>query len=222
MEPESTRPERVRRRPVVPFVFAFVLAASATSAVGQSIYTCTANGRAYSGDRPPPECAFSDIRELNRDGSLRRVIPRPLTAEEKRVRALEEKERTEAEERALAQRRRDRALLETYGSEEEIEAARAKALASSQDIVQRSEVRLEQMDAERKRLKEETDFYKNREVPHQLKRALNGNAEARAAELKLLRDVQSEVQRVNERFDADRTRFRELMQQGAQPARRTS
>ena len=139
-----------------------------------------------------------------------------------RKQALEEKERAEAEERALAQRRRDRALLETYGSEEEIETARAKALASSQDIVQRSEVRLEQMDAERKRLKDETDFYKNREVPHQLKRALSGNTEARAAELKLLRDVQAEVQRVNERFDADRARFRELMQQGAQPARRTS
>jgi len=83
------------------------------------MYSCVANGRTFSGDRPPPECANSDIRELNRDGSLRRVIPRPLTPEEQKARAIEAKKKADEEEKALAQRRRDRSLLEAYASEQE-------------------------------------------------------------------------------------------------------
>jgi hypothetical protein len=185
------------------------------------MYSCVANGRTYTGDRPPPECSNSDIRELNRDGSLRRVIPRPLTAEEQKARDLEKKKRAEEEERALAQRRRDRSLLEAYASEQEIDAARAKALTSSNAVVQRSQVRLENMAEERKRLVEETEFYKNREVPATIKRALASNEQERAAELKIIADAQSEIQRINDRFDADKKRFRELVSQGAQPAQRT-
>ena len=170
---------------------------------------------------PPPECSNSDIRELNRDGSLRRVIPRPLTAEEQKARAIEAKKKAEEEERALAQRRRDRSLLEAYASEQEIDVARTKALVSSNEVVQRSQVRLDRMAEERKRLMEETEFYKNRETPETIKRALANNDQERAAELKIIKDAQSEMQRINDRFDADKKRFRELVSQGSQPAQRT-
>ena len=214
--------ERIRGRSVLPAAFAFLLAvATAASAQSATMYTCVANGRTYSGDRPPPECHNSDIRELNRDGSLRRVIPRPLTAEEQKARAIEAKKKAEEEERALAQRRRDRSLLEAYASEEEIDAARTKALISSNEVVKRSQVRLDRMAEERKRLMEETEFYKNRETPETIKRALAGNDQERGAELKIIKDAQSEMQRINERFDADKKRFRELVSQGAQPAQRT-
>lgn len=62
-----------------------------------TMYSCIANGKTYSADRPPPECANSDIRELNRDGSVRRVISRPLTPEEQRAKALEAKKKIEEE-----------------------------------------------------------------------------------------------------------------------------
>ena len=61
-----------------------------------SIFTCTVSGKTFSGDRVPQECANSDVRELNRDGSLRRTIPRPLTQDELRARANEAKKRLEA------------------------------------------------------------------------------------------------------------------------------
>src|SRR5512139_86360 len=112
------------------------------------IYSCVANGRTYSGDRPPPECVNSDIRELNKDGSVRRVIPRPMTQEEQKARALEAKKRLEEEEKVLAQRRRDRSLLEAYANESEIEAARVKALDTSNEVIRRSQTRIERMDAE--------------------------------------------------------------------------
>lgn len=185
------------------------------------MFTCVANGRTYSGDRPPPECSNSDIRELNRDGSLRRLIPRPLTAEEQKARAIEAKKKAEEEEKALAQRRRDRSLLEAYANEQEIDVARNKALMSSNEVVKRSQARLENMDAERKRLVEETEFYKKRETPESIKRALANNEQERAAEQKIIRDAQADMQRINDRFDSDKQRFRELVTQGSQPARRS-
>jgi hypothetical protein len=207
------------------FAFAALLLGSA-AACAQSqplaapIYSCVANGRTYSGDRPPPECANSDIRELNKDGSVRRVIPRPLTQEEQKARALEAKKRLEEEERALAQRRRDRSLLEAYANEDEIEAARVKSLDTSKEVIRRSEARIERMDAERKRLDDESEFYKKRDLPDSIKRAYANNEQEKAAELKIVRDARAEMQRINERFDAEKKRFRELVSQGANPVQR--
>jgi len=214
--------ERTRGRPVLPAAFAFLLAvATAAGAQSPTMYTCVANGRTYSGDRPPPECFNSDIRELNRDGSLRRVIARPLTPEEQKARAIEVRKKADEEEKALAQRRRDRSLLEAYASEQEIDVARTKALIASNEVVKRSQLRLDRMAEERKRLEEETEFYKKRETPEMIKRALANNEQERAAELKIIKDAQSEMQRINDRFDADKKRFRELVSQGSQAAQRT-
>jgi hypothetical protein len=206
---------------------ALVLACVSAGALAQTvptsaptIYTCVANGRTYTGDRPPPECANSEIRELNRDGSLRRVIPRPLTAEEQRARALEAKKKLEEEEKALAQKRRDRSLLEAYANEDEIEAARQKALDTSREVIRRSQVRLERMDADRKRLDEESEFYKKQGLPDTIKRAYANNEQEKVAELKIVKEARAEMQRINERFDAERKRFRELIAQGATPVQR--
>ena len=203
---------------------AFLLTSAVAYAQSQPlpppIYSCVANGRTYSGDRPPPECVNSDIRELNKDGSVRRVIPRPITQEEQKARALEAKKRLEEEERALAQRRRDRSLLKAYATEGEIEAARVKALDTSNEVIRRSQTRIERMDGERKRLDNESEFYKKRDLPDSLKRAYANNEQEKAAELNIVRDARAEMQRINERFDAEKKRFRELVAQGANPVQR--
>lgn len=185
-----------------------------------TMYSCIANGRTYSADRPPPECANSDIRELNRDGSVRRVISRPLTPEEQRAKALEAKKKIEEEERQLAQRRRDRSLLEAYANDEEIEAARRKALEGAEESIKRSTERTASLAKDRKRLDDESEFYKNRAQPDSLKRAYELNAQAASAEQKILAESRSEIARINERFDAEKKRFKDLLAQGARPVQR--
>lgn len=184
------------------------------------MFTCVANGKTYSADRPPPECANSEMRELNRDGSVRRVIPRPLTVEEQRARAIEAKKKLEEEERLLAQRRRDRALLEAYATDAEIEAARKKSLESAEQAIRRSQERAESLAKDRKRLDDEAEFYKKREQPESLKRAYALNAQAVTAEERIMAEARGEVARINERFDAERKRYKELLAQGARPVQR--
>jgi hypothetical protein len=195
-------------------------ASSLAQPAGATIFTCVANGRTYSGDRPPAECANSEMRELNRDGSVRKVIPRPMTVDEQRAQALEAKKRLEEEEKLQAQRRRDRSLLEAYASEQEIEDARSKALDVSKQLIKRAEARLERMEADKKKLDDESEFYKKREVPEQIKRAYATNAQDKTTEQKVIREAQLEMQRINERFDAEKKRFRELVAQGARPVQR--
>ncbi len=185
-----------------------------------SIFTCSINGKTFSGDRPPQECANSDMRELNRDGSVRRVIARPPTQEELRARALEAKKRLEEEDKQLAQRRRDKSLLEAYASDEEIEVARTKSLESVTQSMARAKARIDNLNGERKKLDDEAEFYKKRVLPDQIKRSFVSNEQEISQAEKILNDALMETKRINERFDAEKKRFRELLAQGARPVQR--
>lgn len=199
---------------------AAVLGSAGSASAQASIFTCNVSGKTFSGDRPPAECANSDMRELNRDGSVRRVIARPLTLEEQRARALEAKKRLEEEDRQLGQRRRDKSLLEAYASDEEIEAARTKSLESSNQVIGRASQRLAGLNGERKKLDDESEFYKKRVLPDQIKRSYVSIQQQVGAEEKVVSDARAEIQRINDRFDADKKRFRELLAQGARPVQR--
>lgn len=185
------------------------------------LYVCTdGRGRTYTGDRPPPECASFEMRVLNRDGSLRQLVPAPLTPAQKAAKAAEDKRKAEEAERALEQRRRDRSLLETYASESEIETLRKKTLESREQQIARSEDRLKRLAGERKKLDDEAEFYAKREQPAALKRAYVNNAELVKTEQTIIADTRAEMARINERFDAEVKRFRELVQSGDRPASR--
>lgn len=199
---------------------AAVLVALPLSAVAQLFVCTTRGGHTLTGDVPPPECGNVEIRELNRDGTIKRVIPPPLTPEQKKAREREERERHEREMRAQEQLRRDRALLETYASEEEIEASRDRTLAQRQILIERANEQLKEFKADRKRLDDETEFYVKRQMPEKLKRALQANGSLQEQQLRAIADIRGDMQRINERYDAELQRFRELVTRGATPVSR--
>jgi len=201
-----------------------VLAAAAVSALPVAaraqLYVCTTNGRTLTGDLPPPECGNVEIRELNRDGSVKRVIEPPLTPEQKKARELESKQRRERETQAQEQLRRDRALLETYASEDEIETSRDRTLAQRQALIDRANQQLKEFKMDRKRLDDESEFYAKRQLPDKLKRALADNATLQQQQLHAIEDIRADMERINERYDAELRRFRELVMRGATPTQR--
>jgi hypothetical protein len=185
------------------------------------LYVCTTpGGRTLTGDLPPPECQNVVIRELNRDGSIKRVIEPPLTPEQKKRREEEDKKRHEREMQAQEQLRKDRALLETYGSEDEIESSRDRTLASRQALIDRANQQLKEFKLDRKRLDDEAEFYAKRAMPDKLKRAIEANATLQAQQLKTIDDIRADMQRINERYDGELQRFRELVMRGATPVQR--
>jgi hypothetical protein len=193
---------------------------AAGSAHAQLFVCTTAAGKTITQDRPPPECADRPVRELRSDGSVRRVIEPPLTAEQRAARDAEAARQIEEAERQRGQMRRDLSLLETYGSESEIEATRNRALSDRQVLIERAIKRMDELKLERKKLDDETEFFVKRELPEKLRRALAANNDMVASQQKIIADTKADMARVNERYDAEARRFRELVTSGAQPVHR--
>ena len=203
-------------------ICAGLMLAAALPASAQ-LYVCTTrSGKTISGDRPPPECADRQIRELRNDGSTRRIIEPPLTEEQKAQRELERRKRLQDEDVAREQLRKDKALLEAYGSEAEIDDSRDRQLAQRNQMIEAANKRLRDHNLARKKLDDEKEFYLKREMPEALKRKYENNDAALRAEEKIIAGVKSEIVRINERFDEDRRRFRELVSSGADASLRLS
>jgi hypothetical protein len=200
---------------------AFAACAFAAGDASAQLFVCTTGaGRTITADRPPPECADRPVRELRSDGSVRRVIEPPLTAEQRAERDAEARRQIEEAERQRSQMRRDLSLLETYGSENEIESTRIRALGDRQVIIERANKRMDELKRERKKLDDESEFFVKRDLPEKLKRALAANNEMQRSQQKIISDTRGDMDRVNERYDKEIKRFRELVTSGAQPAQR--
>ena len=209
--------ERVRFSALIAAAILLGVAATASA----EVYVCTdANGRTITSDRPPRECGDLPVKELRPDGSVRRVILPPPTAAQRAAQAEQAKKEQQERERRRSQARRDIALMETYASEEEIETARQTALNSRAALIERAKRRLDNHARDRKRLDSEKEFYVNRKVPAKLERAFEVNEELIQTEHRVIADMQAEIERINERFDAELKRFRELSVAGVQPLQR--
>lgn len=203
----------------------FVASTASTAALAApgALFMCTdARGKTITADRPPPECADRSIKELRSDGSVRRVIEPPLTAEQRAQKAADERRKAEEEGRRRDQARRDQALLEAYGDQNDIEQARARAVDGRRALIERARKRMDELQRERKKLDDEAEFYAKREKPDKLKRAYETSAAMIMAQEKLIADTEAELKRINERFDGERKRFRELVDAGAKPAQRSA
>ena len=198
------------------------LALAATPAAATVFVCTTPDGRTITADRPPRECAGVPIRELRPDGSVRRVIEPPLTPEQQRARFEQAQRERKEREAKRAQARQDIALLETYATEDDIEAARRLALAGRQAMIERSKKRLESFAEERKRLDDEMEFYVNRKAPQKLEHAIEANESLVQAEHRLIAEMEADMARINKRFDAEADRYRQLVSAGAKPLVRTS
>jgi len=200
-----------------------LLAAIGAGSAHAQLFVCTTSaGKTITADRPPVECPDRPIRELRSDGSIRRTIEPPLTTEQRAERDAEAKRQVEEAERQRGQMRRDLSLLETYGSESEIEATRNRALGDRQVLIERAVKRMDELKHERKRLDDESEFYVKRDLPEKLRRALAANNELVISQQKIIADTRADMARVNERYDAESKRFRELVSSGAQPVQRVA
>jgi hypothetical protein len=214
MAPEPVLASRSGRTPPAQgLVFAalgLVTLLLGTAHAQQFLYVCTSHGHTISGGLPPPECKGEEIRELNPDGTLHRVIPAPLTQEQRRKRDQDEEERRLQEERERAQSRKDRALLETYGSVSEIEAARTRSINNQQVLVDRADQRIEQYGRERKRLDNEAEFYAKREMPAKLKAAFEANRALVEQQERVKAKVLQDIADINVRYGGEIKRYKEL------------
>ncbi len=193
-----------RRLTRVGVLFVLIFFAAPALAVEAHMYRCKdKQGRVYYSDRPGMECQGGQSDEMTKHGL---VLERPD--------ALRPGETQEERQARLAQQRQDRALLQTYASEQQIEAAKIRSLETPLLAVKYA----------RKKLAIYTDRLadlRNQEVKYSI--------DGRNAPLSLIEEIdatlsdiarleyeleskQRGVERVIDRFEADKERYRELME----------
>ena len=181
------------------------------SAGHAAIYSCVdANGRRLTSDRPIPECATREQRLLNADGSVRKVMPPSMTADEQAE--ADARERRAAIERAAQQDaiRRDRNLLTRFPDQAAHQKAREAALDDVAKGVKFSENRLLELQQERKPLLTESEFYVGKQIPLKLRQQLDANDAATAAQRSLVQNQKDEILRIDNLYDLELARLKKL------------
>lgn len=168
-------------------------------------------GVTHYGETIPPEYAHRDREELNKAG---RVVEKKevLTPEERHARELEDIRKREDEEAALEQKRRDKALLNTYSNVKEIDLTRDRSLQQVEARINSIGSQLKMAEDNLKALQKEADGYTkaNRNIHVSLQEDLK---ESQARLTKLQQDMEksrAEKAAVEARFNADKARYREL------------
>lgn len=183
-------------------LIALALAGSAWAEGG--IYSCTdAKGSRYTSDRLIPECFDREHRVLGTDGSLRKILPPPLTQAQQAEAKAKEARGAEAAAARQEVLRREAAVLRRYPSQAEHDKARMAALEWPLEAIKQGEQRLASLNEQRKPLMTEIAGYAGKPLPQGLQDSLYATDAAIRAETEFLQLRQAEVQRVNAAYDAE-------------------
>ena len=207
----SILPPRTRRALALLCLGCAALTNVAAQALGAGIYTCTDDrGRKLTSDRPIADCSHKEQLLLNRDGSVRSVIPPTLTAEERAERDARERRAAEARSAQADAARRDRNLMSRYRNQDSHDRARAAALEHVQLAIRNTELRMKELSTERQPLLSEAEFDKGRTLPAKLKQQLDANDAAIEAQRNSASNQSAERARVNKLYDIELDRLRRL------------
>jgi len=201
----------------VGLLIALVLAGSASSFAAARIFCCDdESGKQVCGDILPSACYGRAYRELGQSGRTSRVVEAPLTAEERAAKEAEARRRAERERIENEQRRRDQALLNTYGSEKDIEVMRSRALGDLDMTIKAAEERIAEIRKRRKKFENEAEFYRNRRLPAEVAKGLrDADYEIRAQE-SVIDSKRKDQQAVGLKYDEDLRRFRDILKRAAE------
>lgn len=168
-------------------------------------------GVTHYGETIPPEYANKDRSELSKSG---RVVSKKevLTPEERRAKEEEAAKKRSEAEAALEQKRRDKALLNTYTNVKEIDLARNRNLQQVEARINSINSQLKMANDNQLSLQKEADGITKagRKIPKSLQK---DSAESQARLTGLQQDLEkakAEKAAVEARYDEDKARYKEL------------
>ena len=158
-------------------------------------YRCVGkDGKKYYGQSVPPQCVGLPIEQLNAQGLVVRHIDAQATADERAKKEADDADRKKREAASKEEGRRDRALLATYTSEQDVEDARKRALEGNRQQATESEARI-------------AALRKSRAAPGADAGSIDIDLKAQES---LLASKKKEADAINARYDDDKKRYVEL------------
>jgi hypothetical protein len=182
-------------------------------------WRCVAkDGRKYYGATIPPQCMDVATEALSAQGMVIGRIEAPLTPEQRAARDAAAKEnaaaeaaRLEAERAAAVQARRDRALLQTYADERDIEMVRRRAIADNQAASAQVEARIALLKRRQEALAREAAAIKaGGKARENFEQDVKAVAYDLQLQQQLLESRKREADAINARYDEELRKYREL------------
>jgi len=157
------------------------------------------------------------MRELNRDGSVRRVLPPPLTRQQEREAAQQALVRQEQERALKAQQAHDRHLLLTYKTPEDLRKRQEQQIQLIDEEISAAMRRILVLDQNLKEEREQAAEWQkkqdrpNARLPYAVQQRISSIANAILAEDALIQERRNERTRLNRDFEANAARLAELL-----------
>jgi hypothetical protein len=162
-------------------------------------------GSTHFEETPPAACSNVPITEVSRSGVTLRTIAPPA------AKPVESKP-APIDRAALDQKRHDQALLDSYSSAQEIDAARQRNVEIIQGRVSATQLRLKQVSLREGNLDRSMQAYKDKASPAAKRAALDLQAardERQSIEASVDR-LNKDIEKTQRRFDDDKARWVEL------------
>jgi len=196
------------------FSLLLILLASFPAVAGKLYSWVDEHGKTHYGNTVPPQYAQQGNAELNQRGVVVKKTDAALTPEQRKAKEEELAQQKEEEKKALEQKRRDKALLNTYTTEKEVDLVRDRNLQQGELQLQSMELRAKQvqprLDQARKRA--EDLVAKKRPLPPDLQQELEEKGKELRRLQEMIQQKRMEMDAIRARFEDDKKRFRELRQ----------
>ena len=138
-----------------------------------------------------------------------------MTAEQRAARTAEEAQRKVDEAILREKQRKDQALLNTYGSEKDIEFMRMRAQTDVQKSISAAETKIAEIRTQRKVFENEAEFYKKKKLPPEVQKGLrDADYEIKVQEY-LIESKKKELDLIRIKYDEDLRRYQEIVRRNA-------
>lgn len=179
------------------------------------------------GDRIPPEYRESATKELDSRGITRKTTVTPEEAARRRAQEQEQaKKEAEERQRRAEEERKNRALLATYANEQEIDDRRDRELEQVEAQIRQLDVSLKNVNERRADLEKRRDVATNDKYLKQHLPELQNDLDKAVAEQRRLEQriaTQEKIKHtIRSRFEEQKERFRTLKGGSSAPARSSS
>ncbi|HZI84369.1 MAG TPA: DUF4124 domain-containing protein [Casimicrobiaceae bacterium] len=182
----------------------------AWSASGATYKWTDDDGKVHYSDKAPPE-APKGATVLDKQARPVKKIEAPLSPEQIKAKS-EEDERRRAEAKARDdQARKDRALMQSYTSENEIDLARDRAVSTLQAQIVSAQTFSETLLRQQKTLAVRKQTYSGKPIPIELERESVGVDAELSRQNILIRQKQEELTMVTAKYDTIKQRWHEIL-----------
>lgn len=167
-------------------------------------------GVVHYSDKMPPEAINKGNVELNKQGIPIKKTDPALTPEQRRVKDAEDERNHQAAKVREETARKDRALLQTYTTESEIDLARKRALGTIDAQVQSAQAYTGTLTKRKQDIQTRVTALGDKPLPASLERELTNVNDELDKQAQLIATKRKEIDIVNARYDTDKRRWQEL------------